>query len=250
MWHTKKMDVSIIIPAFNAGHCLKGTVERACDWLGGRNEKYEIIIVDDGSADETWQIFEALKNSCPNVHGLRLEKNRGKGAAVKKGMLAATGGICAFTDADGSTDISYLDAARAKLKEGFDVVIATRSRLDAPGARQAVPQNWLKRYMGIAGNIFIQLTGLWGIWDTQCGFKVFGGQTAARLFARSRIDRWAFDVEVLLLAKKMGLKIAAIPVEWRNNPKSTVKPWTYIQMLADVVRMRISMLAGKYNINQ
>jgi dolichyl-phosphate beta-glucosyltransferase len=233
------VDISVVIPAYNASHCLEATLKGVEEYLSKNFGTYEVIVVDDGSSDATGRIAEGLKGSMKSLKLVVHARNLGKGRAVKTGMLAATGDLRLFMDADSSTDISYLSDAVEKYRMGFDVVIASRSERDAPGARQATPQGLLRRAAGVAGNLIIRVAGLRGIHDTQCGFKLFTKEAALKLFGRSKTDGFGFDVEVLMLARRFGFGIGIIPVRWHHDPKSSVTPLSYLQMLKDVLEMLI-----------
>lgn len=239
-------ELSIVIPAFNAAHCLDGMLARVRGYGGGRGLPFEIVVVDDGSTDETPSIIEAHRRADPRIRGVSFSHNRGKGAAVRAGMLAARGELRLFADADGSTDISYLEVAEQAIRNGADIAIASRSARDAPGAVQEAPQPLPRRIAGTLGNALIRAAALRGIHDTQCGFKLFRAEAAERLFALSRIDGWAFDVEVLLLARRMGLRIDVFPVRWRHDPVSAVTPASYFKTLRDLLRVRWGLWRGGY----
>ncbi|MFP4083226.1 MAG: hypothetical protein ACLFVG_10815, partial [Candidatus Aminicenantes bacterium] len=150
-------------------------------------------------------------------------------------------------DADNSTDISHFEKMRPLFDAEHDVVISTRHSRDAKGASQHISQPWHKRLMGMAGNLYIQMMAVPGIWDTQNGFKAFRNYAAQSIFSRTKISRWAFDVEALGLARKFGYKIGIIPVQWRNDPKSRVSPAAYVKFLFDVLRIRWNLMRKKYN---
>jgi hypothetical protein len=130
---------------------------------------------------------------------------------------------------------------------GYDIIIASRHAKDAAGARQVVPQRWHKRIVGQLGNLFIQCIAVPGIWDTQCGFKAFSAPVAERLFSQATIDGWAFDVEILALARAEDCKIGIIPAEWVNDVRSHVRPFDCLKVLGDTVKVRTNLMAGRYN---
>lgn len=230
--------LSLIIPAFNAAHCLQQTCKRIYDYLQEQTFSFEIILLNDGSTDQTNHIIEELQKTYLQVRGISIPLNQGKGYVVRLGMLSAKGTIRCFFDADGSTDISYIQPATQKIAEGYEVVIASRSPRDAKGARQVKSQRPLRRFMGLSGNLLIQFLGVRGIWDTQCGFKLFTAHAAEAIFSRIKTKRWAFDVEALLLAKQLGFSIGIIPVRWFHNNKSSVDYKSYIQTIGELVKIR------------
>jgi dolichyl-phosphate beta-glucosyltransferase len=146
-------------------------------------------------------------------------------------------------DADNSTSVDQFDKMLPYFKEGYEVVIGSRA---VKGAELRPPQNIFKRILGKAGNLFIQLMLLRGFWDTQCGFKCFTEEAASRIFKLARIDRWGFDVEALVLAKKMGYRIKEMPVRWVNDVRSTVGWKAYFSTLWDVIRIKWWLKRGKY----
>jgi dolichyl-phosphate beta-glucosyltransferase len=163
-------------------------------------------------------------------------------------MLKASGRLRLFCDADNSTDIAHFDKRIPVFKGGYDIVIASRHSKDALGAEQAVPQARYKRIIGQLGNIFIQCVAVRGIWDTQCGFKAFRAEVPKQIFSQTTIERWALDVEVLALARAFNCKIGIIPAYWVNDTRSHVRPFDYLKVLRDTVKVRTNLLAGGYNL--
>ncbi|MBI1996046.1 MAG: glycosyltransferase, partial [Deltaproteobacteria bacterium] len=174
--------------------------------------------------------------------------NRGKGFAVKEGMLAARGQLRLFCDADNSTDIAHFDRMKRLFDQGCDLVIASRSPKDAPGAEQVVPQASYKRVIGEIGNRIVRRLAVPGIWDTQCGFKAFRAEAAERIFSKLTIDRWGFDIEVLALARALNYKIGIIPAHWVNDARSHVRNIDYLRVLRDTFKVRANLLTGKYGL--
>lgn len=242
-----KLFLSVIIPAYNEAKRLPLTLIDIDKHLKKVDFSYEILIVNDGSADETVEVVERFLHIMENLKLIN-QKNTGKGGAVKHGMLEAKGQIRLFMDADNSTAIDqfnkmipYFSAKDGK--EGYGVVIGSR---DVKGAQLVPPQPWYKRLGGNVGNLIIQALLLPGIWDTQCGFKAFTAEATEKIFPLIKINRWGFDVEILSLAKKFGYKIKEIPVVWVNNPISKVKASAYLQVLWEVVKIRWWLTTGKY----
>lgn len=231
------MYLSIIIPAYNEEKRLARTLQSVHEYLGKQPYDYEILVVNDGSRDGTAPLVENLAKSIPRLLLLNNKENHGKGYVVRQGMLKATGAVRLFMDSDNSTSIEYFDRMRPLFTDGSRVVIATRDRRDHPDATQAVPQPFIKRLAGDMGNLVIQLLVLPGIWDTQCGFKAFSAEAAEKIFSAATMDRWAFDVEVLGLAKKFGYSIGIVPVHWVNDADSRVKPLAYVQFFFEVVKI-------------
>lgn len=246
----EKVYLSVIIPAYNEQNRIAESLKKFSLYLQKQPYSYEILVVVDGASDNTSAIVNGLIGEIPNLRIMDRKQNKGKGYSVKEGILAAKGEIRLFTDMDNSTDISYFEKMQPLFEQGYDIVISTRDAKDAPGAGQKVPQPFFKRILGNMGNLYIQILAVPGIWDTQNGFKAFTQEAAENIFSRSRIDRWAFDVEVLALARKFGYKIGIIPIQWINNIASHVKLLGYIKSLLEVFKIRWWLLTGKYKLNK
>jgi len=240
--------LSVIIPAYNEAERIGGTLEKISRYLKKQPYPYEIIVVNDASKDATAEKVEKLKKEIFYLSLLNIKDNRGKGYAVREGMLAARGRIRLFTDADNSTDISHFELMRPFFDKGYEMVICSRDKKDAAGARQSVPQSRFKRLLGNLGNLFIQLVAVRGIWDTQCGFKAFRDFAAKEIFSRARINRWGFDIETLALARALKYKIGIVPADWKNDPSSRVKMSAYFQVLWETVKIKLDLTLGKYNL--
>lgn len=242
-----EIHLSVIIPAYNEERRLPKTLKEIEGYLSKQNYDYEIVVVNDGSKDKT---AEVTKNLIPEIKNLRLidnKENRGKGSVVRQGMLEAKGKYRLFTDADNSTSVDHIEKMWPEFEKGADIVIGTRNPLDAKRACQAFPQPWWRRVLGDVFNILVQvICGLWGIWDTQCGFKCFTEKAARDIFPKCKIDRFAFDPEILVIAKKFGYKIKKIPVYWINDPESKVKFKSMIKMGFDLIKIRLNLIKGAY----
>jgi len=236
--------LSVIIPAFNEAKSLSLTLIDIDKHLRLAGFSYEIIVVDNNSTDATAEIAKRFSHLIKNLRVMHCFTS-GKGGAVKIGMLEAKGEIRLFTDADNATSIDQFSKMTPYFPEGYDVVIGSR---DTPGAKLVPAQPWYKRLVGNLGNIVIQILLLPGMWDTQCGFKAFTEAAAEKIFPLLKIERWGFDVEVLVLAKKFGYKIKEIPVVWVNNPNSRVKFFTYFQFLWEVFKIKWWMTTNKYKL--
>jgi dolichyl-phosphate beta-glucosyltransferase len=208
---------SVVIPAFNEVERLPAYLDAVVAYLEGRDEPYEVIVVDDGSTDGTSEMVEARRFA--SVRVLRLARNSGKGAAVRAGMLAARGAYRLFADADGATPIHELKRLEPALVAGADVVIGSRVMVD-PGVSVAA-----RAHRVAAGRIFNWLVarlGLEGIADSQCGFKAFTGSAADRLFGALVTRGFGFDVEILLRAQAARCRIVETPVNWADQAGSKV----------------------------
>lgn len=212
-------DISVVIPAFGEEARLPATLARICEYLAGRRLDAEIIVVDDGSPDATSDVAHAGLAGWPRYQLLRNEPNAGKGASVRRGMLAATGALALFSDADLSTPIEELERLEAAHAAGADVAIGSRALRES---NIEIHQPWLREASGRMFNLFIRLFVMGGLHDTQCGFKSFRHEVIAPVFSRQTIERWGFDVEILYLARRLGYQIAEVPVTWRNDTASKV----------------------------
>jgi dolichyl-phosphate beta-glucosyltransferase len=239
-----EIHLSVIIPAYNEEKRLPATLKKINDYLKAQNFEFEIIVVSDGSTDRTCQVVEEMKSKIKNLKLICEKINRGKGYGVKIGMLNAKGKYRLFTDADNSTPISEIEKFWPEFEKGADVVIASR---DLKGAILDPPQTLFRRFVGEVFKYLRKIiVGLWEIQDTQCGFKCFKGEAAEKIFPKCKIERFAFDPEVLLIAKKMGFKIKEVPVYWKNDLRSKVKFKSMVKMLIDLFKIRINLLRGKY----
>lgn len=218
--------LSVVIPAYNEAVRLGRNIENVIDYLAKNFPSHELIVVDDGSTDNTAEIVKKYKN----IRLISYTPNQGKGYAIRMGVSQTSGETVLFMDADLSTPLSEIPKIMDKLKYG-DIVIGSRGKSDAPAHRQ------------IASFIFDQvkylMVGLRRLRDTQCGFKVFKGEIARKLFAMGRINRFMFDVEILYLAEKFGFKIDEMQITWADVPGSKVRFWEgLINMFKDLWRIR------------
>lgn len=240
--------LSVVIPAYNEEQRIEKTLVAINEYLTHQPYSWEILVVSDGSRDKTAAKVSLLEQKIKNLRLIARENNKGKGYTVRQGMLSAKGRIRLFTDADNSTDVSHFEKMRPFFDQGYGVVICSRDRKDVDGARQAVPQAWYKRMLGNLGNLFFQLLAVRGIWDTQCGFKAFRDYAAKDIFSRARIDRWAFDVEALALARELNIKIGIVAAYWINDPKSHVTIAGYLNTLWEVIKIWWWIRRKTYNL--
>ena len=245
----KQIFLSVIIPAYNEAERIVPTILETDGWLSRQGFHYEIIVVNDGSTDNTADIVKKIATKSAGIKLIDNFKNQGKGAVVKQGMLAARGEWRLFMDADNSTAISHFEKMLPLIKQGYDIIIGSRDSKDAKGAKQAVRQPWLKILFGNIGNLIIQFLAVPGIWDTQCGFKCFSQESAEKIFSQSLIKKWGFDVEALFLARKLGYRIGIIPVYWKNDPRSHVSWKGYVRTFKEVIQVKINWWRGRYKVD-
>lgn len=236
--------VSVIIPAYNEAKRIEKTLKNVQEYLKNQGRDFEIVVVDDGSEDGTAELIERLKLTLPELKFIRFPKNQGKGWAVRAGMIEAQGDLLLMTDADLSTPIEELEKMEQEIKQGFDIVIGSRR---APGAKIIKRQPWLREKIGVAFGFLTGLIVPTGFQDTQCGFKLFRKQVAQTLFPLQTVKGLPFDLEILILAKRLGYKIAEVPVLWRDEEGSKVRPVAHLpRVIREVFKIRWNLLRGKY----
>lgn len=239
----EKPQVSVVIPAYNEAERIAPTLVEAHAYFASRSQPFEVLVVDDGSADRTPEIVERMSLDFPQLRLVRMDRNGGKGAAVARGMLEARGGVRLFADADGATPFAEYAKLEEAIREGADIAIASRAM---KGSVLEPPQPLHRRMMGKVGNVVIQATNLPGIKDSQCGFKAFTAEAAESVFPRLTQHRWGFDIEALVIAKRLKLKIAEIPVFWRDQAGSKVGSGAHLQTLWEDLRIRYNAITGAY----
>lgn len=237
--------ISIIIPAYNEADRIKNTLLKVRDYIENRNLNAEIIVVNDGSTDLTAFIVESEKNKIKNLSLLNYEQNRGKGYAIRKGIEAARGQYILFTDADNSTPIEQLHNLLTALQSNKgDIAIGSRY---LPNSSIKIKQPLYRILIGRLGNIVIRFLLIKGIYDTQCGFKLFKHAVAKKIFQKQKITRWGFDIEALTIAKMLNYKIIEIPVSWFNSNTSRLRPIRdSFRTLRELISIKFNLLRGKY----
>lgn len=226
--------LSVVIPAYNEAHRLGPTLDRVTAYLCRRGLDCEVLVVDDGSTDATGSLVES--HQAPSVRLVRQPENRGKGAALRRGVLESHGRRVLLCDADLSTPIEELEKLEPCLDDGATVAIGSRGLVDSD---VRVRQPLYRELMGKTFNRIIRLLGVRGLRDTQCGFKLLEGDAARRLFSELRTEGFAFDVELLWLARRHGYRIEEVGVRWIDSPGSRVHPlFDSSAMLRDVVLLR------------
>jgi glycosyltransferase involved in cell wall biosynthesis len=237
--------LSIVIPAYNESARIDGTLSRVLWCVEERTWDAEVLIVDDGSTDDTPAIVQKWMLRYPRLHMVRNPGNRGKGYSVRNGLLQAAGEIVMFTDADLSSPIEEAELLIAAIDEGADVAIGSRW-LDRQ--KQTIHQPLYRRFFGRCFNMVTRWVMGLPFKDTQCGFKAFKREAAQTIFRLQTIERWGFDPEILFIARKLKLKIVEVPVTWGHDARSRL---SYIKdgmkMLEDMARIRSNSLRGRYD---
>jgi dolichyl-phosphate beta-glucosyltransferase len=233
--------LSIVVPAYNEAGRLPRTLEATARYFDRRGDTYEVLVVDDGSSDDTCGVARAWAGSRANVRVLRYDDNRGKGHAVRHGVLQASGDRVLFMDADLATPIEEIEKLEAALTGGASIAIGSRPLRES---RLLVRQPWYREMAGRGFNKVVQLVATPGIHDTQCGFKLFTREAAYAVFSRCVLPGFSFDVEALFLARRLGYPVAEIPVRWAHQEGSaafssqTAFLTSGMRMLRDLFRIR------------
>lgn len=241
---TNGIYLSVIIPAYNESKRIGKTLRAVRDYLSRQPYASEIIIVDDGSSDDTSYVARQYAHGMENVSILNGEPNHGKGYAVRRGMLAAKGAFRLFMDADGSVHISEVERFLKEADAGNDVVIGS---IAAPGADTVIEHNgWHRRFFGSLSKFLVRALAVPGIYDTQRGFKLFTARAAEAIFPRQKINRFGFDIELLVIAREQGMKIRELPVAWNNPDGSKVQPADYFRTMRELVEIIGNRLQNAY----
>jgi dolichyl-phosphate beta-glucosyltransferase len=239
--------LSVIIPAHNEAKRLPLTLIDIDKRLAEVRHTYEIVVVNDCSTDDTAAVVQRFAGLVKHLRLIDNKEHKGKGGVVRDGMLKTHGAYRLFTDADNSTSVDQFLKMIPYLEEGYDVVIGSRA---VKGAKLEPAEPFYRQLFGKGLNIIVQLLLLPGIWDTQCGFKVFSAEAAEKIFSQSRISGWGFDVEVLSLAKRMGYRIKEMPVRWVDDTRSQVKFSAGFQFLRDIGKIRLWLWRGTYDFSR
>jgi dolichyl-phosphate beta-glucosyltransferase len=236
--------LSIIIPAYNEESRLPATLHTVTQYLSAREWRFrEIIVVDDGSKDATVAAAEAFQQQGHPVRILKNPGNRGKGYAVRHGMLEAQGDWVLFSDADLSTPIEEFEKLYAAVSDSVLIAIGSRA-LDR--SLIGVHQSQFRERAGQVFNFAMRLALRLDIRDTQCGFKLFRRDAARAIFSRQKLERFGFDAEVLFIARKLGLRAAEVPVRWNNVEGTKVSMWSGAQSFLDLITIRYNAARGNY----
>lgn len=235
---------SIVIPAYNETARIGRALAQVSGCIRERGWSAEVLVVDDGSSDNTAEIVESWAATHPEVRLIRNGVNRGKGFSVRNGMLQASGQIAMFTDADMSSPIEEADLLFAAIRSGADVAIGSRW---LTGRRIVHRQPLYRRFFGRCFNALTRSIMRLPFADTQCGFKAFRREAARMVFGMQRIERWGFDPEILFIGIKNGLRIVEVPVTWGHDERSRISYLRDgVQMLLELVFVRWNALMGRY----
>jgi glycosyltransferase involved in cell wall biosynthesis len=236
---------SIVIPAYNESARIRATLDRVLAHIAERRWNAEVLVVNDGSRDDTAAIIQQYAATHPGLRLLENPGNRGKGFSVRNGMLHAGGEILLFSDADLSSPIEEADKLFAALKAGADVAIGSRwLRAELQTQRQSLHRQLFGRIFNFALRLILGLPYR----DTQCGFKAFNRRAALAIFPLQHIERWGFDPEILFLARKFGMRVQEIPVQWAHSEGTRINPLRDgIRMFVEILRIRWNSMTGKYD---
>ncbi len=236
--------LSVVIPAYNEESRLPATLDRIAEYLRGQSYPYEVIVVSDGSRDSTAAVAQSWRPEGFPLEVVDRKENRGKGYTVREGAARARGERILFSDADLSTPIEEVEKFLPFFRQGYEIVIGSRSLKDS---NILVRQPFYRELMGRVFNRLVRILAVPDIADTQCGFKCFSRRAADGIFPRCRIDGFSFDVEILFLARRLGLAVREVPVRWRNAPGSSISPARdSLLMLVDIIRVRVYALLRSY----
>jgi len=240
----EKIKLSVVIPAYNEEKRIGPTILDIDHYLSSQDYISEILVVIDGATDKTAQVVKKYEGMVQNLRIIDNTENHGKGYVVRQGLLEARGQFRLFMDADNSTTVNHIEKAFPYFEKEFSLVIGSR---DLKGSEITEHQAQWKESLGNLGNLMIQfLGGLWGIPDTQCGFKVLSSEAVRKICPLMKIDRWGFDIEMLVLAKRLNFKIKEFPVEWKNDAESKVSLGSYFQTFKELLQIRLNIWTGKY----
>ena len=234
--------LSIVIPAYNEANRLPETLKKVRVFLENQTYTSEVYVVNDGSSDETAAVVSELIKDWPTAKLISYDQNRGKGYAVKTGMLAAQGQWRLLMDADGSTDVSEVDKL-LKYIQNYEVIIGSRY-LNKNSIK--IKQPLIRRIVSRLGYIVVRVVLGIKIVDTQCGFKLFSDEATKKIFSLQTIERWSFDVEILAIALKLGYQIKEVPVDWFDAEGSLVKKTAIFKTLKEIWQIKRNMIKGRY----
>lgn len=237
----RQVDLTVIVPAYNESKRISQTLRGIVQFFNGEGISYEVLVVNDGSTDQTAEVVKAL--NLENVTVIDYGENRGKGYAVNYGVMHASGAWVLFTDADNSTPIEEYTKLAAQ-KDDYEIIIGSRYLADS---KIVIKQSKLRILLSRIGNILAQAILLGGIKDTQCGFKLFSTSAAKRVFGKQTIWRWGFDMEILRAGRELGYKIKEVPVTWYNDEQTHIQSRrVFTKTFIELLTIRLNSLRGFY----
>lgn len=244
-WNAPPPVLSVVLPVYNEESGLRATLAAVGRHLAALAPAgHEIVVSDDGSGDRSAEIAREMARELP-IRVIGSPRNEGKGAAVRRGMLAAAGDPIFFFDADLSTPLDEMERFLAALAAGADVAVGTRKH---PQARIERPQPWHRVRLGLAYTRLANALLRVSFSDFTCGFKAFKAEAARAIFRRQRIDRWSFDAETLFLARRLGLRVAELPVRWLDREDSRVRVGgAVVRSFLELLQIRRDAAAGRYD---
>lgn len=235
--------LSIVIPAFNEERRIGKTLAKMRDYLNQQPYTYEIIVSDDGSTDVTVAVVKIIAEGWNQLSYLTHPNNEGKGAAVKRGVLAATGRYILFCDADNATPLSEIEKFWPHTAN-YPIIFGSRH---VPGANIHVHQLFHRKLLSRASNLLIRFMAVPGVWDTQCGFKLYERNAGKNVFTSVKLKRFGFDIESLVIARELGYQFKEVGINWSNDPDTRVRAGREaIRTLIDLFRIKVNMLKGAY----
>lgn len=241
---TSDINLSLVVPAYNEEKRIENPVDQVVHYLRDHFNQWELIYSDDGSTDGTQAKLLNMKEKYPEIKVVTVPKNKGKGSAVRVGMKAATGNVVLFSDTDFSTPIEETERLLHFLRNGYDVAIASRG---LSASQVEIHQAWPREMMGKLFNILLRSLLPLNFMDTQCGFKMFSRKAVDIILPKMRLDGFAFDVEMLIIAQANQLQIAEVPVIWRNVLDSRVQPIrNSLEMIRDILIVRHRLAMNRY----
>ena len=237
-------ELSVVVPVFNEAAGIAASVGRLSDYLDRRQVAWELVVVDDGSADETVAVVRELTARDQRIR-MVLGGRRGKGAAVRRGMMEATGSWRFMADADLSMPADNIGRFFSTLQDSSPAPHILIGSREAVGALR-IGEPWVRHVAGRLFNLVVRAVGVPGLQDTQCGFKMFSAEAARALFPHTTIDGFAFDVELLFLARRAGFRVREVGIEWHCRVAGRVSAWRGAAAFADILRVRWNGWRGRY----
>ena len=235
--------LSVVIPAYNEEKRIKPTLKDIKEYLDKQEYNWEVIVVNDGSTDQTGQAVSSMIADWDNFQLINNEENKGKGGVVKQGMLAARGQWRLFMDADNSTPVSEVAKFWPHTKDN-EIIIGSRY---SHGGKIAIKQSLTRQLISRFGNFLIQLLVAWGMKDTQCGFKLFSAKATEEIFPKQIMMRWSFDIELIAIAKRHRYQIAQEGIDWRDVGESKVGAGAAWRTFKNLFVIKWNLIIGKYN---